>query len=89
MQKTSWNIPRDLLRSAYNVGSGSLAPLVLRVEARVLKARALPIERFQNVGPIERDGFRELRHCDRKANESLLLRLKFHVRYLGLFWQAE
>ena len=66
--------------------------------ARVLKARARPIERFQNAGPIERDGFRELRHCDRKANESLLLRLNFHVRDFqvedlrfdsGLFWQAE
>src|ERR1700744_1996953 len=66
---------------------------------QVLKARARPIERFQNAGPIERDSFRELRHSDRKANESLLLRLKFqvlefwvrdfHARDLGLFWQAE
>jgi hypothetical protein len=74
------------------------------VEARVLEARARPIERFQNAGPIERDSFRELRYSDRKANESLQLRLKFHDRYLqvrdfqvddsrvidsGLFWQAE
>lgn len=51
-------------------------------EARVLTARARPIERFQNAGPIERNGFRELRYCDRKANESLLLRFKFHVREL-------
>ena len=62
---------------------------MLRMEARVLKARARPIERFQNAGPIERDGFRELRYSDRKANESLRLRLKFHVKDLGWFWQTE
>jgi hypothetical protein len=38
------------------------------VEARVLKARARPSERFQNAGPIERDGFRELR-CFRPQSE--------------------
>ncbi len=38
---------------------------------------------------IERDGFRELRCFDRKANESLILRLKSHARNLCLFWQAE
>jgi len=38
---------------------------------------------------IERDGFRELRCLDRKANESLILRLKSHTKNLCLFWQAE
>src|SRR5215467_9039955 len=57
---------------------------IKRVETRVSKARATPGERFQNAGRIERDGFKSCAARDRKANESLILRLKTYARKLGV-----
>ena len=63
---------------------------ILRVEARVLKARARPgVKGSKTQGPLKRDSFRSCAASDRRANESLILRLKTHARNLCLFWQAE
>jgi hypothetical protein len=37
---------------------------------------------------LKRDGRESCAACDRKADESLILRLKTYARKLGLFWQA-
>ena len=49
------------------------------MEARVLENESPPSERFQNAGPIERNSL-SCAAPDRKANESLILRLKTYAR---------
>jgi len=39
-KKTPWNIPRERLRSAHNIGPGLLAPQDDAGEAKVLETRA-------------------------------------------------
>ena len=90
MRKTAWNIPRERLRSAHNIGPGLLAPQVpLRVIAdggQSSQSESPPrVKGSKTQVLIERDGFRELRCLDRKANESLILRLNAHARNLCLF----
>ena len=61
------------------------------------RSESPPSERFQNAGRIERNSW-SCAALDRKANESLILRLKTyatavtrsrHARRIGWFWQAE
>jgi hypothetical protein len=89
-KKTSWNIARERLRSGHNIGSGLLAPSIVRAAPRVLDRRARPSERFQKGKVIDSAmAERAALLVDRKANESLILRLKIHAKKPGLLWQAE
>ena len=89
MQKTTWNICRERLPSYHNIGPG-LLPVDATGGGQGSQSESPPrVKGSKTQVLIERDGFRELRCLDRKANESLILRLKSHTKNLCLFWQAE
>jgi len=54
LQKTSWNIPWERLRSGQHIGAG---PVDLRAKAG-LSGESFTDYRFQAAGPVERDGQR-------------------------------
>jgi hypothetical protein len=78
----------------YNIGPGLLAPQISPKgysgwRPEFSKREPARVKGSKTQVPLSATALESFAASDRKANESLILRLKTHARNLCLFWQAE